>query len=342
MRRDIRNLLNDELKKRIIELGEPAYRADQIYSWLFKKGAAGFDEMKNLAKDLIQKLDKNFYISPIELEKHQVSNDGTEKFLFKLHDGEYIETVLIRSGSRNTICISSQVGCRYSCVFCASGRGGFTRDLSCSEIVAQLLYLIHKRKINVTNIVFMGMGEPLDNYKNVETAIKIINDSKGMDIAARRITVSTSGIVPGIEHLKSLGIQINLSISLHAANQELRKKIMPVAAKKYSLAKLLRACKHYVEFTGRLITLEYVLLKDLNNTDNDAAALAEIAGALRSKVNLLPYSPVNRINSLVPDEDNIARFAMLLRRRNVGVTVRESKGKDINAACGQLAGRFKR
>ena len=336
-KKDIKGFSPEGLKVEMRKISEPAYRAKQILFWLYKKGVNSFNAMGNIPKPLKDKLDSLYSIGNIQLYKRLVSTDKTEKFLFKLSDGNFIETVLIYAGGRKTLCLSTQVGCRYRCCFCASGLKGFIRNLTPSEITNQILFLQHTFKHKITNLVFMGMGEPLDNYENVSSAIMIINSPEGIGIAARRITVSTSGIIPGIEKLKNLGLQINLSISLHAANNKLRDGLMPVN-KKYPVGELIKACQDYINTTGRILTLEYVLIKDKNDSEQNAEELAAIAKKLKAKVNLIPYSNICGFNLKAPQEADIEIFMNRLKSKRVSATLRESKGKDIQAACGQLAG----
>ncbi len=336
-REDIKNYTLKELREILAGMDESAYRARQIFSWIYKKNMASFAEMANLPKPLVKKLDNTYNIDTLHLSKRLVSKDRTEKFLFKLHDGNYIEAVLIYAKGRETLCVSSQVGCKYACSFCASGRMGFTRNLSTSEIVGQVIYPRLRLKHNITNYVFMGMGEPLDNYENVSKAILIMNDKYGLDIGARRITLSTCGLVPGIERLAGLGLQINLSISLHAAYNQLRDKLVPIN-KRYPIEALIDVCELYLKKTGRVITLEYVLIKDKNISLEDAKGLAKIAGRLKAKVNLIAYSGVPGLDHDPPEKEDIAAFVNNVKKNGVSVTLRLSKGQDIQAACGQLAG----
>jgi 23S rRNA (adenine2503-C2)-methyltransferase len=337
---DIRDFTLEELEAELAEMGEPAYRAGQIFGWLYGRGAKNFEAFSDLPKGLRQKLSARFSFRPIERAGTWRARDGTEKILFRLPDGRFVETVLIPSGRRRTVCLSTQVGCKFACVFCASGRRGFKRNLAPSEIIGQVLFLREELEIALTNVVFMGMGEPLDNFDNVVRSIRILNDPKGLGIAARRITVSTSGIVPGIERFKDLGLQVNLSISLHAPDEVLRGRLMPVG-RKYPLAALLRACEDYLEGGGRKLTLEYVLIEGQNDRPADAARLAGIARRLRAKVNLILYSPVEGLPFQTPSDARVEAFSRVLEEKGVGATIRKSKGRDIEAACGQLAMREK-
>jgi len=339
-KRDIKNFTLEEIKKAIVEIGEPSYRAGQIFFWLYKRGVCDFQEMSNLPQVFRSELEQDYYISALSLAGKLSSADGTEKFLFNLGDGNFIETVLICARNRKTVCLSTQVGCKFGCVFCASGHGGFIRDLSPSEIINQILFLKHKLKHEITNYVFMGMGEPLDNCDNVLKAIMVMNSKLGMDIGARRITVSTCGVTPGIRRLRDLGLQINLSISLHAVTDNLRDTLVP-ANRSYSLKELIEAGEHFTKKTGRILTLEYVLIKGKNDSLEDAYGLEAIAGRLKAKVNLIPCSPVPGLGFQPPSKNSIDVFMDKLIQGGIKVTRRESKGKDIQAACGQLAGRLK-
>ncbi len=335
---DLKEFTFEELRKDMEDNSLPSYRADQIFYWMYRQGLTGFDGMTNLSLDLRRRLAENCLISSLRLEEKFTSADGTEKFLFRLEDGNFTETVLIPAPERETACVSTQVGCRFGCPFCASGRKKFVRDLTAAEMVNQLLHLIHNEKRVLTNVVFMGMGEPLDNCDNLIRAIKIINDPKGLAIGARRITVSTCGLIPGIERLKELGLQIELSLSLHSAKNGPRDDLVP-ANRKYPLEKLLRAAREYSEATGRKLTFEYVLLKDVNDSAEDAIALADLARKFRAKVNLIAYNPVPELAYEPPEPRRIEKFQKSLYKRGIEVTLRASKGGDIAAACGQLAGR---
>jgi len=337
MKIDIKDLTLEELKTELEKIEEPAYRADQIFDWLYKKGVSRFEDMTNLARDLKEKLSRVFSLGGLELEGVCRSKDRTEKYLFRLADGHCVEAVLIPAGGRKTVCLSTQVGCKFGCVFCASGLHGFIRDMKPSEIVGQILFLKDNFEICPTNIVFMGMGEPLDNFDNLAKAIDILNSPQGLGLAARRMTVSTCGLVPGIERFKNLGHQVNLSVSLHAASEAKRNSLMPVN-RKYPLEKLIAACEELVRDGGRKITLEVVLIKGINDSAADADGLARLAKRLKAKINLIPYSPVSGLPFAVPEKKRIQDFLRRLEEKNVPATLRQSKGRDIRAACGQLAG----
>ena len=373
--RDIRDLTIDELRSEFRDMGEPAFRADQAFSWIYRKGSTRFDQFTNFPKPLREKLLSRLTISGLDLHGVFESHDGVRKLVFRLRDGEFIETVLIHSrrqppilksrsktpfsinpgytpgfspgsrmglipaGPRRTVCVSTQVGCKFGCVFCASGRRGFIRNLTPGEMTGQFLFLRDDLDIALTNIVFMGMGEPLDNIDALDATVRILNAPEGLNFAARRITVSTAGVVPGIERLAALGLQINLSVSLHAATPEKRERLMPIE-KKYPLDSLLRACEHYIRVVGRMITLEYVLLEKINDTTSDADALAKVARRLKAKVNLILFSPVPGLAFEPPNEGTWRRFLTRLEAAGIQATLRQSKGRDIQAACGQLAGRL--
>lgn len=335
---DIKDLSLAELAREMENMGEAAYRAGQVFVWLYKKGASRFEQFSDLSKPLREKLEARFSIGTMEAAERRVSGDRSEKLVFRLADGRFIETVLIPSGVRRTVCLSTQVGCKFACAFCASGLKGFKRNLSPAEITGQILYLKNERGIEPTNLVFMGMGEPLDNFDNLEKAIRILNATEGPGIAARRMTISTCGIVPGIERLKRLDLQVNLSLSLHASTDRLRSRLMPVN-RKYSLEKVVRACEDYVRSGGRMITLEYVLIHGVNDSLTDAEGLAGIARRLRAKVNVIAYSRIDGLDFETPSPGAASAFIRWLEERKVSATLRRSKGGDISAACGQLAGR---
>jgi len=338
--KDIRDYSLDELKDVFKGWGQTAYRAKQAFSWLYQKRTASFDLMSNLSLELREKLKDNFSLDRLKLEKLQESGDTTKKFLFALEDGNLIESVLIPVKERLTVCLSSQAGCLFSCGFCASGIAGFKRDLKVSEITGQLLEISYRinPETALTNVVFMGTGEPLDNYENVLKAIRIINAPAGFHIGARRITISTCGIIPGIKRLASEGLQIELSVSLHAADEKTRTRLMPVN-KKYPLKDLISACKDYAVLTKRQVTFEYVLIKDLNCSKEAGDNLVRLLRGWECKVNLLVYNPVREFPYQPPEEREVEFFVWLLRKEGIVVTLRKSRGKDIDGACGQLRNR---
>lgn len=335
---DIKDLTLKELQDRLRERGVPVFRAAQIFAWLYRRGKTDFSEFSDLPIELREDLAAAFSLGRLERVRESRSADGTVKFLWRLHDGGFVETVLIPSGKRRTLCLSTQLGCKFHCAFCASGLPGFKRNLTPSEITGQILELSSGLDIEPTNIVFMGMGEPLDNYDNLVRALRIMNAPEGMGIAARRMTISTCGLVPGIERLADLDLQVNLSLSLHAANDALRDRLVPVN-KAYPLEKVVAACEKYRAGGGRMITLEYVLIKGVNDSLHDADGVGGIARRLQAKVNLIALSPVPRLAFKTPTDGAVRNFARWLEERKVHVTIRQSKGADIDAACGQLAGR---
>ena len=334
---DIKDFSFKELEAAMAELGEPGFRAGQIFAWIYQWGVRSFEACTDLSKTLRMKLKERYALGFPELIRRLQSSDLTEKFLLKLADGHSIECVLIPSGARKTLCLSTQVGCKFGCVFCASGRGGFKRNLKASEILGQVLFLRDRLNMSLTNFVFMGMGEPLDNFENTARAILIMNSPEGLGIAARRMTVSTAGVVPGIEWLRDLGLQVNLSFSLHAVRDGLRSKLVPLN-RKYPLERVIKACQDYGRTSGRRLTLEYVLIQNVNDGPADADGLARIAARLKAKINLIPYSPVCGLDFEPPSKSRVDRFLKLLDERGARVTLRQSKGLDIQAACGQLAG----
>ncbi len=323
-------------------LGQPAYRADQVLQWIYEKQAESFDQMSNLSAALREKLSASFDLNAVHALKTRNATDTTEKFLFQLRDHSLIETVLIpatpgltSSSDRHTVCVSTQVGCAFACKFCASGLDGVKRNLTAAEIVDQVLQVQKLSGEKVNNIVVMGMGEPLANYDNLLRALKIINASWGLGIGARKITVSTVGLVPRIKQLADEPMQIRLAVSLHGATDEVREKMMPVN-KKYPLKELLAACDYYANTRKRMMTFEYILIDGVNDSLEQAHKLGAIARRLRAKVNLIPYNPVEGLPWKRPDRDRCKMFQHTLQSHDVTSTLRMEKGTDINAACGQL------
>jgi 23S rRNA (adenine2503-C2)-methyltransferase len=339
---EIKSLSREELAARLGALGEPVYRADQILQWIYGKQADSFDQMSNLSSALREKLASVFELNAVRALKTRSASDTTEKFLFQLHDHSLIETVLIpatpgltTSSDRHTVCLSTQVGCAYGCKFCASGLDGVKRNLTAAEIVDQVLQVQKLSGEKVNNIVVMGMGEPLANYDNLLRALKIVNASWGLGIGARKITVSTVGLVPRIRQLADEPMQIRLAVSLHGATDEVREKIMPVN-RKFSLKELLAACDYYVNTRKRMMTFEYILIDGVNDSLEQAHKLGAIARRLHAKVNLIPYNPVDGLPWKRPDRDRCKMFQHTLKSHGVTSTLRIEKGSDINAACGQL------
>lgn len=337
-KQDIRNLTLGELSKAVTDLGEKPFRAKQITDWLYVKGISSFDEMKNLSKDLRDKLNQHFELKSLTLHEQAVSTDGTTKFLFDLEDGEKVETVLIPTEKRTTACISTQAGCKFGCRFCASGIGGWKRNLTSAEILAQVIHVkqaSQQHAKELSHIVFMGIGEPMDNYENLMQAIRIINANDGINIAARRITVSTCGVIPRILEMGKEGIQIELAISLHGFDNESRNVLMPVN-KKYPFSDLIDACRQYQKSYRRQITFEYILIKDVTCTPEAAKSLAKSFKGLLCKMNLIPYNPVSEFDHKTPDPGEIRLFAQTLKKAGIHATVRIPRGRDVAAACGQL------
>ena len=334
---DIKNLSKDELKKALIDIGEKPYRTSQIFKWLYKTGVKSFDEMTDLGKDLREKLKNKFHLTKLVLlDSKQSLVDGTIKYLFKLEDSSTIESVFILEGKRVTLCLSSQIGCKFGCSFCASAPFGFVRNLKASEILDEVIFIKgHNKGSTITNIVFMGIGEPLDNYDNVMKAIRTLNDEDSFYIGARKITVSTCGIIPGIERLSNEKLQIELSVSLHSADDKVRSGLLPIN-KKYPLADLITACKAYIKKTNRIITFEYVLIKDKNVSGENAAKLARLLKGMPCKINTISYNQIRAKGYEAPTPEEVKHFLSILKKRGYNVTHRKSKGEDIDAGCGQL------
>ncbi len=345
--RNIKDLSLKEFEGELSKLGEKLYRAKQIFEWVYRKGAKDFYEISNLPISLRETLRSKFHISSYNIIKRQVSKlDGTKKYLFGLEDGEAVEAVLIPTTprlrgtspkeSRNTICLSTQVGCAFGCKFCASGLNGIKRNLRCSEILDQALGISNDLKDNrLTNVVMMGMGEPLANYDNVIKAISILNSPFAFGVGARKITISTAGYVPGIKRLMNEKLQIELSVSLHAATDEVRSRLMPIN-KKYPLSQLMEACREYVKVKNRIITFEYVLIKGVNASSEDANSLFKLLTGLPCKVNLIHLSLVPGLDFAPPEEKSVREFQAILKRGGINSTIRTERGADIDAACGQL------
>lgn len=331
----IHGLLRPELTEVFREAGQPAYRAGQVWTWLYAQRVCEWDAMKNLPAALRHDLADHFEIAAVKIIKVDGEAGQTRKLLVGLRDGECVEEVLIPARDRRTVCVSSQVGCRFACAFCASGKGGFVRHLESGEIVGQLLLAWREYGERPSNIVFMGMGEPFDNYDAVLKAIRIINDAEGLGIGARHITVSTSGVIPGIERLAGEGLQVELSVSLHAPEDALRTQLMPVN-RNYPLADLMEACRKYAGATRRIITFEYTLIRGVNDTRAHAVALAKKLKSIPARVNLIPLSPVDGFAGETPAAGTAEMFVEVLGRSGINSTVRQSKGSKIDAACGQL------
>lgn len=337
---DIKSLYEDELKQKMVSLGEKPFKGKQLYEWLHKKAAGSYEEMTNLSLPLRQKLEQQeplVRLEPIEIQTSKI--DGTQKYLFRLRDGNVIESVWMKYKHGNSVCISSQVGCRMGCRFCASTIGGLTRNLLPSEMLDQVYRIQELTGERVSNVVVMGTGEPLDNYDNLLRFIRILSDEKGQNISQRNLTVSTCGIVPRIRQLAEEGLTITLALSLHAPTDEKRKKLMPIAFK-YSLDEVLPACEYYFDRTGRRLTFEYSLVGGKNDSQEDAAQLAERIGGLNCHVNLIPVNPIKERDFVQSDKKVIENFKNKLEKYRINVTIRREMGRDIDGACGQLRKKY--
>lgn len=334
--KNIKDYNLEELKQELISLGEKPFRAEQIFKWIHQENVTSFDEMTNLSIELRQKLKENYSLCIYNIIRKQESKtDGTKKYLFDVLDGNAIESVLMKYHHGYSVCVSTQIGCKMGCKFCASTGIQFIRNLSSGEIVEQILAIERDENIRVSNVVFMGIGEPLDNYDNVVNAIRIINNPKGINIGARHISVSTSGLVPKIYELAEENIQCTLSISLHATTDEKRSAMMPVN-NKYNIKELLQACKDYTAKTNRRISFEYALAKGNNDNLEDAKALADLLKGMLCHVNLIPINEIENGKYKQSSIDNIIKFRDYLNSRGIVATIRRELGSDIDAACGQL------
>jgi len=331
----IHGLSRLELEDVCKEMNLPGYRAGQIWTWLYGQRVTAWADMKNLPASLREGLAGRFEIVPVTLLKIEGAPESTRKILVGLRDGECVEEVLIPARDRKTVCVSSQIGCRFACVFCASGKDGCVRSLEAGEIVGQVLLAWREYGDRPSNLVFMGMGEPFDNYDAVLKAVRILNDSEGIAIGARHMTISTSGVVPGIDRLAQEGLQVELSVSLHAPENELRSRLMPVT-RRYPLADLLTACRAFATVTNRIITFEYTLIRGVNDSRQQALALSRLLKPIPCRVNLIPLSPVEGFDGQAPSPETGAMFIDVLGRVGINATLRVSKGTGIDAACGQL------
>ena len=335
-KKDIASYSFEELQEEMLAIGEKGFRSRQIYSWIHEKLVDDFEEMTNLPKTLRQKLESSYEIRRVEMEKRQISKiDGTNKFLFCLKDGNMVESVLMKYKHGNSVCISSQVGCRMGCRFCASTLDGLERNLTPSEMLRQVYQIQKITGERVSNIVIMGTGEPLDNYDNFLKFIHMVSDEHGLNISQRNITASTCGIVPNIRRLAEEKLQITLALSLHGSNQEKRRSLMPVA-NKYELHEVLEACDYYFEKTGRRITFEYSLVHGVNDTPEDAKELMGILKDRNCHLNLIPVNPIKERNYEKPDKKSAENFKNKLEKNGINVTIRREMGSDIDGACGQL------
>lgn len=333
---DIKSMTLKELTDSISELGLPAYRATQIYKWLHEKSVSSFNEMLNIPKSDRAKLSEIYYISVASIEKKLIScYDGTIKYLFRFNDGEYVESVLMDYHHGYTICISTQVGCKMGCTFCATGKSGFSRNLTASEMLAQIQAAQEDNHIRISNVVLMGMGEPLDNYENVIRFLSLVSSDMGLNIGMRHITLSTCGIVPQIYELANENLQITLSVSLHAPNDDIRSRTMPIN-NKYSVDILLKACRDYVAKTKRRVTFEYAMIDGVNDSDVCALELAQKLKGMMCHVNLIPVNDVNGTDYKKSNKKRLIDFCNILDKHGITATIRRTLGSDINASCGQL------
>lgn len=339
-KKDIKSLYLPELEQEIRQMGGKTFRAKQIYQWLHEKLVTDFDDMSNLSKELRQQLKEHFTLTALSPVDVQISKiDGTRKYLFRLADGNVIESVWMQYHHGNSVCISSQVGCRMGCRFCASTLDGLARNLTASEMLDQIYRIQVLTGERVSNVVIMGSGEPMDNYGNVVRFIRMISDEQGLHISQRNITVSTCGIVPEMKRLAEEDLQITLALSLHAPNDEVRKSLMPIA-NRYALEDVLEACRYYFEKTGRRLTFEYSLVSGVNDNLQEARALAALLKNMHGHVNLIPVNPIKERDYVQSGQRAIQEFKNYLEKNGINVTIRREMGRDINGACGQLRKSF--
>lgn len=337
---DIKSLTSEELTELLKTLGEKPFRAKQIYKWLHEDLAVEIDEMTNLSKELREKLKEHCSLTSLKPVCVKVSKlDGTRKYLFELYDGNVIESVLMRYKHGNSVCISSQVGCRMGCRFCASTLDGLERNLTASEMLDQIYRIQKDSEERVSNVVVMGSGEPLDNYDNLVRFIRLLTGEGGLNISQRNVTVSTCGIVPGIQRLADEKFQITLALSLHAPNDEVRKSLMPVA-NSYRLSEVMKACRYYFEKTGRRLTFEYSLVQGVNDNTEEAKALVKLIQDQHGHVNLIPVNPIKERDYVQSGRDAVLAFQKQLEKSGINVTIRREMGRDIDGACGQLRKSF--
>ena len=333
---DIKSLSLDELKTEVVKLGEKPYRAKQLYEWMHVKLARSYGEMTNLPKDLREKLSEDYeYISLKEVTVQTSGLDGTKKYLFELADGNLVESVWMQYHHGNSVCISSQVGCRMGCRFCASTLDGLERNLTPSEMLDQIYAISRSTGERVSNVVVMGTGEPLDNYDNLLRFIHMVTDENGLNISQRNITVSTCGIVEYMKRLADQKLQITLALSLHGSTQEKRRELMPVA-NRYDISEVIDACRYYFDQTGRRVTFEYSLVGGVNDTDEYAENLCRLIDGLNCHVNLIPVNPIKERDYVGSERKDVLRFQKKLEKRHINATIRREMGRDIDGACGQL------
>lgn len=338
---DIKSLSIEKLEQKLIDLGEAKFRAKQIFLWLHQKNVKTFDEMLNISKNLREKLKEIYYISNSAIEKKLIScYDSTVKYLFSFNDGECVEAVLMSYHHGYSACISTQAGCKMGCTFCATGQGGFHRNLTAGEMISQLQAIEQDQNIRISNIVLMGMGEPLDNYNNVVDFLRLVSSENGMNIGMRHITLSTCGLADKIEELAKLKLQITLSISLHAPSNEIRNKTMPVN-KRFPIDTLLEKCKYYFDMTGRRITFEYAMIEGVNDSLECAQLLCSKLKGMLCHVNLIPVNEVEKTGYKKSGKKSLNAFCDYLNHHGIAATIRRTLGSDINASCGQLRGKYK-
>ena len=337
---DIKSKTIEEVEELLKFSNQPAYRGKQLFNWLHKLGAQSYSEMHNLPKELRTFLENNYPIYTCSVIHKSVSEkDGTAKYLLKMQDEQFVEAVLMEYKHGFSLCISTQIGCKMGCIFCSTGASGFSRNLLASEMLSQIHSVEQEAGIRVSNVVLMGMGEPLDNYKNVLRFLRLVSNDESLNIGMRNVTLSTCGLVPQIRDLADEKLQLTLSVSLHAPEDNLRKKLMPIN-RKYPIDRLLRACKYYVNNTGRRISFEYAMISGLNDTDEFALLLAQKLKGILSHVNLIPINESDNCNYFPSDSGRINQFAEILNSSGISVTVRRTLGADIQGACGQLRRRF--
>ncbi|MDE6847036.1 MAG: 23S rRNA (adenine(2503)-C(2))-methyltransferase RlmN [Lachnospiraceae bacterium] len=339
-KKDIKSFTLDQLKEEMEAMGEKSFRAKQLYEWMHKKQAAGYEEMTNISTALVSKCKECYsYTALVPVRVQESKIDGTRKYLFELADGNMVESVWMRYQHGNSVCISSQVGCRMGCRFCASTQDGLERNLLPSEMLDQIYAIIRHTGERVSNVVVMGSGEPMDNYDNLLQFITLLTDENGLNISQRNVTVSTCGIVTRMRQLADRRLQITLAISLHAATDEKRRQLMPIADS-YHLDELLEACAYYFAQTGRRITFEYSLVRDVNDTDEDARQLSALIRGLNCHVNLIPVNPIKERNYVQSERRAVEAFKNKLEKNGINVTIRREMGRDIDGACGQLRRRY--
>lgn len=334
--RDINSMTLPEIEEAVLEMGEPKYRAKQIFTWIQRSGVTDYDQMTNISKALRLKLYQKYDIFGCTIEKKLISEyDNTVKYLFKLHDGSFIESVLMKYKYGYTLCVSTQVGCNMGCQFCASTISGKERDLTAGEILYQIHAAQRDMNVRVSHVVLMGMGEPLDNFENVVRFLNLVSCEDGLNIGMRNISLSTCGLVPRMDELAGLKLQLTLSVSLHAPNDEIRTRLMPVN-RRWHVRELIDVCRRYIQQTGRRISFEYAMIRDVNDSDECAAQLAALLKGMLCHVNLIPVNTVRERDFVKSDKSRLESFTRILEHRGINVTVRRSLGSDINASCGQL------